>query len=132
MKHIAAFLIAGTLAMVPLISTTERAYAVYDDSILQFFEYDHLPEHLQETSFNFYQLAHWMDDNLPHNSQNYQGLQDLLKAKDAAIRAKIQTPAEPPVDEDPDEPGDGDGDVTNYPGIEHPAIGNDGRGFTNR
>ena len=57
--------------------------------ILKFFKYDHLPEHLQEISKPFGDLATWMDENLPDCAEKSAGLRKLLEAKDCAVRAKL-------------------------------------------
>lgn len=56
--------------------------------IMQFFGYQHLPEHLQATSKPFYDLAHVILC-LPNNAERAVALRKLLEAKDAAVRAKI-------------------------------------------
>lgn len=58
------------------------------EHISQFFSYTHLPEHLQEVSKPFAELA----DKillLPRNPERTVALRKLLEAKDAAVRAKI-------------------------------------------
>jgi len=57
--------------------------------ILQFFTYKHLPEHLQEVSKPFCELAIWISENLEPNSETSTALRKLLEAKDAAVRAKL-------------------------------------------
>ena len=57
--------------------------------LLQFFEYSHLPEALQGTSRQFYELAHELTGTLPMNSELTVALRKLLEAKDCAVRAKI-------------------------------------------
>ncbi len=59
--------------------------------IMQYFNYKHLPEHLQETSKQFALLAEWMNNNLPDNVEKSAGLRKLLEAKDCAVRAEITT-----------------------------------------
>jgi hypothetical protein len=59
------------------------------DRMLQFFDYAHLPEHLQDISRKFAELAHWAVDNLPSNAERTAGLRKLLEAKDCAVRAKL-------------------------------------------
>ncbi len=59
---------------------------------MQFFFYDHLPEHLQETSRPFAQLASTMDEKLPDNPEKSVMLRKLLESKDCAIRAIIYKP----------------------------------------
>lgn len=62
----------------------------YAEFIMQFFTYDHLPEHLQAISKPFTALAeHIM--TLPRNQEQTVALRFLLQAKDAAVRAKIAT-----------------------------------------
>ena len=56
---------------------------------MQFFKYEHLPEHLQEISKPFCELANWINDNLPTNPETSVALRKLLEAKDAAVRAKL-------------------------------------------
>lgn len=60
-----------------------------DDQALQFFSYAHLPEHLQEISRKFHELAHWINTSLPDNPQRSVALQKLLESKDAAVRARL-------------------------------------------
>lgn len=57
--------------------------------ILQFFTYKHLPEHLQEVSKPFCELAEWITNNLESNPETSTALRKLLEAKDAAVRAKL-------------------------------------------
>lgn len=60
------------------------------DPILKFFEYTHLPEHLQVVSRQFCDLAFYMVANLPRNAERTVALRKLLEAKDAAVRANVQ------------------------------------------
>jgi hypothetical protein len=56
--------------------------------VLQFFAYDHLPQHLQEVSRPFAELA----EKVSLSAQNAEvtvALRKLLEAKDAAVRAMI-------------------------------------------
>lgn len=57
--------------------------------ILQFFEYAHLPEHLQAISKPFCDLAYQMHETLPLNAESIVTLRKLLEAKDAAVRATV-------------------------------------------
>jgi hypothetical protein len=57
--------------------------------LLQFFSYDHLPEHLQETSKMFHDLAQKIVSNSEANPEQTPSLRKLLEAKDCAVRAKI-------------------------------------------
>lgn len=60
-----------------------------DEPMLQFFEYAHLPEHLQKISMLFHAIAHHMVAELPRNPERTAGLRKLLEAKDCAVRARI-------------------------------------------
>lgn len=57
--------------------------------ILKYFEYKHLPQHLQDISSRFYEMAHWIEDNLPSGPERTVALRKLLEAKDAAVRTKV-------------------------------------------
>jgi hypothetical protein len=59
------------------------------ESILQFFGFKHLPEHLQTVSAPFCDLAHDIVEKLPRNPERTSALRKLLEAKDAAVRAKL-------------------------------------------
>lgn len=59
--------------------------------LLRWFEYEHLPEHLQAVSRPCAELAHEMVRGLPDDPELSAGLRDLLKAKDAFVRAAIGT-----------------------------------------
>lgn len=57
--------------------------------LLQFFTYEHLPEHLQKVSKPFCDLANEMVSTLPSNPERSAGLRKLLEAKDCAVRALL-------------------------------------------
>jgi len=57
--------------------------------LLQFFEYVHLPEDLQEISKRFYSLAYELVNELPRNPERTTALRKLLEAKDCAVRAAL-------------------------------------------
>lgn len=59
------------------------------EPIIQFFRYEHLPEHLQAVSAPFSSLAISLIDTLPRNPERTVALRKLLEAKDAAVRAKL-------------------------------------------
>ncbi len=59
------------------------------DRMLQFFEYTHLPEHLQEISKPFGEMAKQIVETLPSNAERTVGLRKLLEAKDCIVRAKL-------------------------------------------
>lgn len=58
------------------------------DYLLQFFEYKHLPEHLQSVSRPFGELAEFIA-TLPDNPEKTTALRKLLEAKDCAVRARL-------------------------------------------
>lgn len=59
------------------------------DWLLQFFEFSHLPEHLQEVSRPFGELAQHLADTLPANPETTTALRKLLEAKDCAVRSLV-------------------------------------------
>lgn len=61
------------------------------DSILQYFTFEHLPEHLQEVSRPFAHLAGVLVDTVPRNPERTVALRKLLEAKDAAVRARLDS-----------------------------------------
>ena len=65
------------------------------DRMLQFFAYDHLPEHLMMVSAPFHELAHRLVETLPSNPERTVALRKLLEAKDCAVRALIYKEPEP-------------------------------------
>lgn len=56
--------------------------------IMQYFEFDHLPEDLQEVSRPFFNLAMIVATG-PTNPETTVALRKLLEAKDAAVRARL-------------------------------------------
>jgi hypothetical protein len=64
--------------------------------VMQFFAYEHLPEHLQEVSKPFCELAEQLDDRLPSNPEKTVALRKLLESKDAAVRAVVAKPLTSP------------------------------------
>ncbi len=59
------------------------------EHIVQFFAFAHLPEHLQEISRPFAELADRIVNTLPRNPERTVALRKLLEAKDAAVRARL-------------------------------------------
>ena len=59
------------------------------DRMLQFFEYAHLPPHLQAVSKPFGELAELIVQGLPQNPERTVALRKLLEAKDCAVRAML-------------------------------------------
>ncbi len=66
-------------------TTHEKMYP-----ILRYFEYDHLPEALQEFSKPFCDLAHQLALELPYCPETSAALRKLLEAKDCAVRAALE------------------------------------------
>ena len=59
-------------------------------AILEFFEYNHLPPHLQEVSKPFHELAHNMAPmDTRHGAELTAGLRKLLESKDCMVRAAL-------------------------------------------
>lgn len=61
----------------------------YKHYTLQFFEYAHLPPHLQAVSKPFGDLALELNASLPENPEKSTSLRKLLEAKDCAVRAVL-------------------------------------------
>lgn len=59
------------------------------EPMLQWFQYAHLPPHLQEASKPFCDLATKVATEWPRNAERTVTLRKLLEAKDAAVRALI-------------------------------------------
>ena len=57
--------------------------------IMQYFQYAHLPKHLQEVSEPICELAEKMDE-LPPGAEKSAGLRKLLEAKDCFVRAQLE------------------------------------------
>lgn len=72
--------------------TTQAAPPTTPEPMLQFFEYAHLPAHLQAISKPFGELAQHMVATLPRNPERTAGLRKLLEAKDCAVRAQLYKP----------------------------------------
>lgn len=59
------------------------------ERMLQFFNFEHLPDRLQIVSKPFSTLALWIVDTLPQCPERTVALRKLLEAKDCAVRAKV-------------------------------------------
>ena len=55
----------------------------------KYFKYDHLPDHLQDISKPFSDLASMIIVGLPDGFQKQQCLSKLLEAKDCAVRSVL-------------------------------------------
>jgi hypothetical protein len=56
---------------------------------VKYFDYEHLPERLQQVSRPIGELARKMDADLPDGAEKSAGLRKLLEAKDCFVRAKL-------------------------------------------
>ena len=59
------------------------------ENAMTFFCYEHLPQHLQNISYHFHDLALYMADKVPNNEEFRAGLRKLLEAKDCFVRAML-------------------------------------------
>ena len=59
------------------------------ERMLIWFEYQHLPEHLQTVAVLFCQLADLIVKDIDPGPERTVALRKLLEAKDAAVRAKL-------------------------------------------
>ena len=57
--------------------------------ILKYFEYAHLPDHLQPISKIFHAVAETLETILPDNAEKSTAFRKLLEAKDCAVRAAL-------------------------------------------
>lgn len=57
---------------------------------MKYFNYEHLPEHLQKVSKPIGDLAREMVSTLPDNDEREVGLRKLLEAKDALVRSALE------------------------------------------
>jgi hypothetical protein len=63
------------------------------ENLLQYFAYDHLPEHLVVISRPFSELAHKLTDDFQlEGPEAAVALRKLLEAKDCAVRAALHPP----------------------------------------
>lgn len=60
-------------------------------TILQFFAYEGIDEHLQEIAKEFYFMAEYLDRILPTSAEKSVTLRKLLESKDSAVRAATVT-----------------------------------------
>ena len=59
------------------------------EQLLDFFKYEHLPEHLVEVIKPVCLLALKMYETLPRGPEKTAGLRKLLEAKDCFVRAEL-------------------------------------------
>ena len=60
-----------------------------EERMLKWFEFAHLPEHLQVVSIKFYEVAMSLCSLTDSGPERTVALRKLLEAKDAAVRAKL-------------------------------------------
>lgn len=60
-----------------------------DEPMLVWFGYSHLPEHLQEVSRKFAEVAEAVCELCAPGKERDVALRKLLEAKDAAVRARL-------------------------------------------
>lgn len=60
-----------------------------EERMLRWFEFAHLPPHLQEVSKMFHFLATGIVQTIEVGPERTVALRKLLEAKDAAVRAKV-------------------------------------------
>jgi hypothetical protein len=59
------------------------------NTLLKFFNFDHLPPHLQEMSKPFHELAQKIASRTLPSDEQTMALRKLLEAKDCAVRALL-------------------------------------------
>jgi hypothetical protein len=57
--------------------------------LMKFFQYAHLPEHLQAISKEYCEIAEWSVRNVTPGPERTVGLRKLLEAKDCMVRAQL-------------------------------------------
>lgn len=57
--------------------------------IMKYFEYEHLPPHLQEISKPFGDMAQAFNSSIADGPEKSAGLRKLLEAKDCMVRAAL-------------------------------------------
>lgn len=67
----------------------QEQMAASEEPILRYFEYAHLPTHLQQVSWPYRTLAHQVLMQLPRSAERSTALRKLLESKDAAVRAAL-------------------------------------------
>ena len=63
-----------------------------EEPMIRWFEFGHLPVHLQPYSSPFYNLAVSLVEKLPRTPERTVALRKLLESKDAAVRAALDLP----------------------------------------
>lgn len=63
-----------------------------NNTLLAYFNYAHLPKHLQDVSKPFGDLADLLSSTLPDSLMKEQTMLKLLEAKDCAVRSSLSGP----------------------------------------
>lgn len=66
-----------------------RKQPMPEERMLKWFEFSHLPEHLQAVSRPFGELANQLCEVIEPGPERTIALRKMLEAKDAAVRAKL-------------------------------------------
>lgn len=61
-----------------------------ETNTFKYFQYKHLPEHLQKVSKPFAELARLMEDEMPQCAEKSAGMRKLLEAKDCFVRSALE------------------------------------------
>lgn len=61
---------------------------------IKYFQYQHLPAHLQNVSKAVAELATLMEQLLPDGAEKSAGMRKLLEAKDCFVRAYLDKPTD--------------------------------------
>ena len=69
------------------INLDTKADGTKQSTIVQFFAYEEVDEHLQEVAKEFYFMAEYLDRILPTSAEKSVTLRKLLESKDSAVRA---------------------------------------------
>ena len=67
----------------------DKAERETPEPMLKFFNYDHLPAHLQAISILFHNLAADIVTCVPRSAERTVSLRKLLESKDCAVRAVV-------------------------------------------
>lgn len=76
---------------------TDTNLAAEIERMLDHFDYEHLPAHLQAVSSRVYRTAHAMAADLGHGPDLLIGLQKLVEAKDWFVRQAVADAHAPQV-----------------------------------
>jgi hypothetical protein len=60
-----------------------------EERMMKWFAFEHVPDHLQAVSRQFYDVARFVVDTIEGGPERTVALRKLLEAKDAAVRAKL-------------------------------------------